>query len=299
MKTSVDAELPNEMILRIFQYLDLQGLITARLVNQRWRGLVPFAEIEEARKTMLDFYMDLSVSPTFHRTREWVKKNRKSFNRETYILKLVAQYPSLPEEYRLWVLEWPEIAVIGGVWPGLARRAYLKEHADGVNIRPGTNWLSYPQVSTMAYADFHNQTIEAIPGILIWSQPDYLTWLIVDERKHLNGKLFHSGITEYRHLLEGSLGENKLQHPYDRLTPSWIAYLRELWKAIEEADKGLNLASAPNKCGVNGTEAATPIPFVIPEVQHLAGIAWKRRNSSETTTWMSGIRATHSFDREE
>lgn len=288
------AELPNELLLRIFANLDLQSLITARCVDQRWRALVPFAEMGDARKSMLDFYIDLSVSPTFHKTRDWVKKNLKPFDRKQYISRLLEQYPSLPDDFRLWVLEWPEKAVIGGVWPGLPRRRYSKKSADGVNVIPGVNWLSYPQVSMMTYVDYHNRIVEPIPGIVIWSVPETLTWLIVDERKHMNGKVFQYGMGWYRTLLEGSLDEDKLRHSYDKLTPSWIAYLRQLWSKIEvEEDIGL----AMNKLRINEDEATNPIPPEIPDVLDLAGAAWKRRNTPESSSWLEGVRGTHPFDR--
>ncbi|PPQ79120.1 hypothetical protein CVT25_002855 [Psilocybe cyanescens] len=287
------AELPNELILRIFANLDLQGLIAARCINQRWRTLVPFAEMGDIRRLMLDFYDTLLLSPTFYNTRDWVKTSLKPFDREAYIAKLLRQYPSLPEDFRLWVLEWPEKAVIAGLWPGLPRRKYTGESTDGMNVMVGTNWLSYPQVSVMVYIDYHNRVVEHIPGIVIWSGPEALTWLIVDERKSMNGKIFHYGMGSYRTLLEGSLDLNNLCHSYDKLSTSWIAYLRRLWDDIEHVAEERLIIDRPDDIDRNLPILTPPIH---PDVSELAATAWKRRNEPVALNWLESVRWTHPFD---
>lgn len=183
-------DIPNELTLRIFSYLNLRGLIAVRGVSQTWRALVPHIESSPIRKEMLSFYDTLIASPLFLRTRPWVLENLKtSFNRQAFVEKLLGQYPFLPEEFRLWILEWPEKAVIGGSWPGLPRKRYQDEYADGIHVREGENWIAFPQISAFIWAD-RNKTAEYIPALLVWREKTQVTWLILDERRDMSGKVF-------------------------------------------------------------------------------------------------------------
>ena len=75
----------------------------------------------------------------------------------------------------------PVLFVIHGMWPGLPYR--LRPVS-----RPGVNWLQAPQVSALVY-HIGTPDVEFIPGILIWRTSDVATWLILDERPHLFGRV--------------------------------------------------------------------------------------------------------------
>lgn len=112
-------DFPNELLLKIYPHLPLQGLITAQGVCQKWRQLVPLSDIPTHRRAFYEFYMKLIQSPLFFRTRPWVLANLRPFDRQAFLDTLLEQYPYLPEEFTLWILEWPARAVIGCCWPGL------------------------------------------------------------------------------------------------------------------------------------------------------------------------------------
>jgi hypothetical protein len=232
MAASMDqfTSIPNEIILGIFSHLNLRGLIAVRGVSQKWRALVPHTEGSPTRMKMLSFYDTLIASPLFLRTRPWVLKNLKaSFDRQAFVDKLLRQYPFLPEEFRLWVLEWPEKAVVGGSWPGLPRKRYKGDvYADGIYVRRGENWIAFPQVSAIMWAAEANNTAEYIPALLVW-RDQVATWLILDERQNLSGKIKSSS--------RFNLGALK---DFDMITTEgpdgWIAYQRGIWDEIEDLE---------------------------------------------------------------
>jgi len=113
----------DEVLLRIFSHLSLVGLIQARTVCSKWRVMVLQADIRPLRRYFLDFYYEAIEYPTFLPTRPWVLENLAPFDREAFISRLeAAQFPSIPEPFKLWILEWPSRAVLGPIWPGLPSR---------------------------------------------------------------------------------------------------------------------------------------------------------------------------------
>ncbi|THG95702.1 hypothetical protein EW026_g6010 [Hermanssonia centrifuga] len=116
-------DLPNELILSIFPLLPLQSLIAARCVNQRWRNLVPLADLLPTRRKYLDFYLSVVRSPAFQEARRAIHPHLKHFDREEY-LRFLTKTSTAPEEFILWVREWPASAVCGWMWPGLEGQAY-------------------------------------------------------------------------------------------------------------------------------------------------------------------------------
>ncbi|KIM45462.1 hypothetical protein M413DRAFT_442130 [Hebeloma cylindrosporum] len=114
-------DIPNEITLHIFAYLDLRGLIAVRGVSRTWRAFIPHTECSPIRKKVLSFYDTLIASPLFLRTRHGCSKTSNPHSI------LLQQYPFLPDEFRLWILDWPEKVVIGGPWAGMPRKRYQDE----------------------------------------------------------------------------------------------------------------------------------------------------------------------------
>jgi hypothetical protein len=108
-----------ELLLEIFQWLPLKSLIAAQGVNRQWRRLVPLAGILPARRALFDLYIDLLSSPGFLPTRPAILEKLRPFDREAYAAFFRDNDCPLPDEFLLWVLEWPNKAVIGYSWPGL------------------------------------------------------------------------------------------------------------------------------------------------------------------------------------
>jgi hypothetical protein len=63
--------------------------------------------------------------PSFRASRKHIVPHIKPFSREEYLEQLQSQISEhctkahIPEEFALWIMEWPENAVIGWAWPGL------------------------------------------------------------------------------------------------------------------------------------------------------------------------------------
>ncbi|KAJ7074980.1 hypothetical protein B0H15DRAFT_45581 [Mycena belliarum] len=138
MATFVD--LPPEVCLQIFPHLHLQGLIAAEGVCRLWKQLILVSDINPTRRALLALYKKIVHDPLFLPTRPWPLANLRPFDRQAYIDALLAQHNYIPEDFRLWILEWPERAVIACSWPGLPA-VFCKEGADDVERMNGFNYL--------------------------------------------------------------------------------------------------------------------------------------------------------------
>ena len=279
--TTMYSTLPTELLLRIFFYFELQDLIRSRAICTEWRTLVLAANKLPARQSMFNLYFELVASPWFLKTRSWLLANLKpQFNRQLHINRLLTQYPSLPEDFRLWVLEWPARAVIANIWPGLPRKDYSGEYADDIQVLPGTMWMSFPQVSAFIYSDAQNRTAEYIPGIYVRRG----TWLLLDERKSLRGKVFQAAKNYERDYLDVSHLE-QFEHPSPsgrniNLHPDWIAYLKDVWKEVVRTAEAWALEA------VGTWEKVEDIPFndsmeYTAAAHSMRQLAWLRRNLPE------------------
>ncbi|KAJ3489711.1 hypothetical protein NLI96_g1917 [Meripilus lineatus] len=115
------SDLPNELFLVIFSGLPLPSLISARDVSQRWRDLVAAADIGPTRKKLLQLYFQVITSPALEPCRRELTPYLQSFNRQQFLHSRQSSIgaTSLPEEFALWILEWPSHAVFSWLWPGL------------------------------------------------------------------------------------------------------------------------------------------------------------------------------------
>jgi len=117
--------LPDEVHFAIQSHMTLPTLLTARAVCRFWHSLIPGAHIPSARLSLLRLYLQAVHSPAFQVTRKHVVSRLQSFDRER-ALRMVAKDGTgddIPEEFKLWILEWPERAAFPGVWPGLREDA--------------------------------------------------------------------------------------------------------------------------------------------------------------------------------
>ncbi|KAF8152599.1 hypothetical protein B0H34DRAFT_784631 [Crassisporium funariophilum] len=238
----------NELGLRILSDLPLQSLIASRGVCTKWRGLVPHTDMAPARRAMLSFYDALIPSPVFQATRLSVIANLKPFDRQAYINKLLKQYSSLPEHFKLWILEWPSKAIIAGLWPGLPRKKYKDQFKDNVNVLEGANWLVFPQVTAITYKDMPNRRAYYIPALLVRTHRS-MVWLILDERSNMCGKVYTSGTgSDVVSNLE------TVEYPFDVLDKDWIAYLQRIWIQVEQE------AESCKRLGIPTWETLEEIP---------------------------------------
>jgi hypothetical protein len=85
------ADFPNELLLEIFSYLPLKGLIAARGVSRTWRNLVHLSNIPPVRRALLDLYNDVIQTPEFLSSRKMVISALLRFDRKAYVAALEEQ----------------------------------------------------------------------------------------------------------------------------------------------------------------------------------------------------------------
>ncbi|KAJ7476832.1 hypothetical protein B0H11DRAFT_1675747, partial [Mycena galericulata] len=189
-------DLSNEVLLQIFPHLPFKSNIAARGVSRVWRQLVPLAEINPARSGLLDLYLKIIESPVFHMTRPWLLANLRPFDREAYIDALLSQHDYLPEDFRIWILEWPAKAAIACCWPGLPATYYSLE-ADGIERIGGCNWLGRipPVVHTVLFRSIEDGEVD-VPALLVWEE-QHMTWLALSGYPTCSHAVYHLTNSEY------------------------------------------------------------------------------------------------------
>ena len=217
--------LPTEILLLFFSYFDLKSLIASLAVCRRWRELIPESDIFPPRLALLELYLKVVASPLFSNTRTWSLKNLRHFDREEYVAKLLNQHNYIPEEFRIWILEWPARAVFGCLWPGLPCVEFTT-YARKVEFIKGIHWLGSlpPKVSTMTWDTGETQI--CVPGLLISSDSMY-TWLLLDDREELRDKVMMLFDTDDVFELGPDGPWNIIVHL------NWIEYLKVLWRRME------------------------------------------------------------------
>ncbi|KAJ7619615.1 hypothetical protein FB45DRAFT_161751 [Roridomyces roridus] len=135
-------ELPPELVLELFPHFTLKALIAAEGVCRQWKEFVVTTDVYPPRRSLLNLYQKIICDPLFRdvHTRPWLWENLRPFDRQAYLDHIYAQHNYIPEEFRLWILEWPNKAVIGCAWPGLPA-AYCAEEADDIERFVGYNHL--------------------------------------------------------------------------------------------------------------------------------------------------------------
>jgi hypothetical protein len=197
---------------------------------------------------LFDLYHEIVFSPVLPITRSWTLARLRYFNRLAFLNRLLDQHPYLPEEFRLWILEWPANFAFGGVWPGLP----VKERAESVSPRSplkgrigtlanngerleGWNWLGYRayQVSAVYYHDPDaTRTFEGrendgcVPALLVWSTSkcNNCVWLVLDKRDKLRERVYDVRDAQ---LMTGDVR--------DKVYSGWVEWLRHVWKGLETA----------------------------------------------------------------
>lgn len=228
--------LPTELFFGIIAYLPLKALIYGRSVNRNWRNLIFLANISPARRSLLDFYYGIIENPAFINSR----KNAvilNPFDRELYVSSLETQIgETLPdgksrgprlislysylisyEEFRTWVIEWPEKAILTGHWPGLPLHAGNRltyGRAGKFNLAGGN--IPSPDFFE-AYASEKGPHLWALELRDEVSQFDIISWLLVSRNSmKMSGIVYAMGCDGYE--------EHKV------LANSWVEWLRILQK---------------------------------------------------------------------
>ncbi|KAJ7619611.1 hypothetical protein FB45DRAFT_800061, partial [Roridomyces roridus] len=142
-------DLPPELALEIIPHLPLKGLVAAEGDCREWKAFVTVADIYPPRRALFNLYKKIIHDPLFRDldTRPWLWANLEPFDRQAYLDYILSQHNYIPEDFRLWILEWPNKAVIACAWPGLPE-IYCAKEADDVERIAGYNHLGClePQV---------------------------------------------------------------------------------------------------------------------------------------------------------
>ncbi|KAF8886668.1 hypothetical protein CPB84DRAFT_1787314 [Gymnopilus junonius] len=238
--------------------MTLDTLIVSCAVCWDWRRLVPLANIYLPRRRLFDLYWHIINNPKPDKKAQayYRKKLNHRFNRVAYMNRILRQYPLIPEEFGIWVLEWPARLVVNGIWPGLPfTRCYLDTTATGGSSRKyGFNFIARksPEVANVQLDPEHppdNWT----PSLHIWDTtwvrlqvPWRLhpvryrgldddvtlwncdTWLVIDQESCYFGKVMQL-------CDDGSpcLDEDDV---VDTL-PDWIDYLKLQWDGTAPCQK--------------------------------------------------------------
>ena len=177
--------LPQTLLLRCFSFMSLKCLISSRCVCSDWRNLVPFSEIRPTRRRFLELYDRMLANHLFLESRTWTLDNLKPFDRDSYITTLREQFTGseaeIPEDFQMYILEWPARMAIACMWPGLP---FVDSQTGGIQRQFGINYLALsPQLSALV---FKHQLPEAcfIPALLTWRTPFETSWLMFDKTPH-------------------------------------------------------------------------------------------------------------------
>ncbi|KAF4611672.1 hypothetical protein D9613_003680 [Agrocybe pediades] len=184
--------------------------------------------------------------PRFLETRPWTLKTLNPFDRKAYIDALLSQYPAVPEEFRLWIMEWPARMVPFGMWPG---SPFTYHHAVTLEEANGTNWLAYlPEGSPSLLTLLHSHPSHddhCIPALLFWKDDLRTYWLIFEHSEpELMGRVIINDL---------DVGDLPmvcyLPHPVDMVDGlvithnDWLQFLEHRWD--EQVDLVLALERPP------------------------------------------------------
>lgn len=111
-------ELPNELLLAIFPILSLKSLIASKGVCRHWQTLVREARLNPVRRKLLDLFEHVVSAVSSGTTRPRVSQRYCDGDRDEY-LHFLTRDTDAPEEFVLWVREWPAWGVYGWLWPDL------------------------------------------------------------------------------------------------------------------------------------------------------------------------------------
>lgn len=119
------SSLPNELAMEIISWLPLKSLIATRGLNHHWQHLISIATILPARRKLFTLFLKAIAHVQVTDIIESIRPHLRQIDRLTYVASLESKIGGIeiPDEFRVWVLEWPS-AVLGWTWPGLDVRSF-------------------------------------------------------------------------------------------------------------------------------------------------------------------------------
>ncbi|KAF4612028.1 hypothetical protein D9613_003675 [Agrocybe pediades] len=258
-RLSLDS-LPNELLIHIFSFLELKPYLISRGVCKKWQVLLPLADLHPIRWRMLDLYHRMLQAPEFVETRPWILENLRPFDRQAYIDGLLAQHSTaIPEEFRLWILEWPAKMAIFGIWPGLPMVRFPHRT---VRMPSGVNWMAYdtPLLQALVYDKGSLDPKENLtPALLVWRTSEYTRWLLFDEEEpELFGRVLEIAFPDCPSFYPTK--SELLNYDYDPFEihdyDDWIVFLEDQWERCL-----LTTAKVPDTTITNQEVTAVDLPL--------------------------------------
>ena len=164
--------LPTELHLLILPHLPLYSLISARNTCHLWRQLVPVTPLSLERRKLLHLYDTLCSIPAFQESRRLAKDHIRPGFGEVERQAFIDALPlNTGQEFRSWIMEWPEDAVVSALWPSLQPSYNMSEdifayRGDICNRIAGTSFV--PKTHTLLFSLFSGNgsgpaTVTALP----------------------------------------------------------------------------------------------------------------------------------------
>jgi hypothetical protein len=191
---SVIDDVPDEILEEIFARMTLKSLICTRCVCHRLRDVSLLSSVDSTRSALYELYLTATLSPAMQAAKDYIEARLIRFDRETYLASLYAQHPYVPEEFQMWLLEWPAGVAIGFVWPGLPKGSF-EDYGDK-HLR-SWNYLSVhpPQLYAIEfYTEPEDPYIAAMLPIQTENSSTFATYLVLDDRPSLDCLLVLSGM---------------------------------------------------------------------------------------------------------
>lgn len=190
---------PTEILLKIVEQLPLSALLIFRGVSRQWQIIIddPTLDIPQERRDLYNLYMGCINTPVFIESRSWIPKFLTPFDRQSYIDAIYQQTNFIPALFRLFILEWPDMAAIPHFWPGLPMFYSLEE---GVHARTCNLLARQPpkvSVATYCHDDIH-RTRTDVPCLILCLGIDHmpLMTLSLDEGSNAEGRVFLNTLGE-------------------------------------------------------------------------------------------------------
>ncbi|KAF9560344.1 hypothetical protein CPC08DRAFT_762768 [Agrocybe pediades] len=144
--------------------------------------------------------------PRFLETRPWTLKTLKPFDRKAYIDALLSQYPAVPEEFRIWIMEWPARMVPFGMWPGSPFAFHDADHPHSLH------------------------SFTPIPALLSWKEDYRAHWLIfAKDEPELFGRVITTDAEAAEPPIVCRLPWRDEEDEYNVIYDDWLQFLESRW----------------------------------------------------------------------
>lgn len=82
-------------------------------ISKDWHRLLPLTNMHPTRRRLLELYRHMV---NLIKTRPWTHLPLQPFDRNAYMHALLSRCPSIPEKFRMWILEWPSSCGMRVAW---------------------------------------------------------------------------------------------------------------------------------------------------------------------------------------